>query len=53
VDSEEVYGLVNFGVGISPKFIFNEEYNFPVIELKVFSGSKEGVHYLIFTRENK
>ena len=41
VDSEEVYGLVNFGVGISPKFIFNEEYNFPIIELKVFSGSKE------------
>ena len=41
MDSEEVYGLVNFGVGISSKFIFNEEYNFPIIELKVFSGSKE------------
>ena len=44
VDSEETYGLVNFGVGISSKFIFNEEYDFPVIELKVFSGSKEKLH---------
>jgi len=45
VDSEETYGLVNFGVGISSKFTFNKESGFPVIELKVFSGSKEILHF--------